>query len=71
MGSLLRFFLGFEDCYLTLSLGQILTCKGSDCWCSSGSLSGEGSPCASSIIELKDSRRAACRGQGLWKILAR
>jgi short subunit dehydrogenase len=37
VGSLLRFFLGFEGCYLTLFLGQVLTCKGSPCWCSNGS----------------------------------
>jgi len=54
--------------YLTLVLGQTLTFKGSPCWCSSSPPSGDGSPCASIIVERYDDRWAACRGQGSYKI---
>ena len=50
--------------------GQTETTRGSPCWCTSGLPSGEGSPCASSIVERHDRRHAAYRGQGQWEILS-
>ena len=60
-----------EAGYRTLTLGQTLTFRGSPRWWSSGSPSGEGRPRDSIIVERYDDRRAACSGQGRWKIRAR
>jgi hypothetical protein len=45
-----------EGDHRILSRAQILTFKGSSCWCSKGASPNEGNPCDSSMVDRKDSR---------------